>query len=113
MGRYKYNNGVCKICGEPVNPEPNTQKNGKDYMYTRAVCHSCRNFLYRTSLIIDKYKLRCERCGWSGYCDRHHKDGNHNNDETGNIEYLCPNCHRTHHSPLNPKLIDVLEFLDK
>lgn len=41
----------------------------------------------------------CELCGygyWQGKklpLELHHKDGNHFNNELGNLEILCPNCH--------------------
>jgi len=42
---------------------------------------------------------KCERCGnkeWLGTLiplELHHKDGDRTNNQLGNIELLCPNCH--------------------
>lgn len=42
---------------------------------------------------------KCENCGlteWMGKpipLELHHKDGNHYNNDLGNLEILCPNCH--------------------
>ena len=40
----------------------------------------------------------CEKCGYdalhSCQLDVHHKDGDSNNYDTGNVETLCANCHR-------------------
>lgn len=47
-------------------------------------------------------KNSCSRCGYSnhkGSLLKHHKDGNHYNNDTSNIEVLCFNCHiELHHN---------------
>ena len=54
------------------------------------------------SLKIRLLKLRgrnCERCGYSKYeiLQVHHKDENKQNNEIGNLELICPNCHFEKH----------------
>lgn len=93
MGRHKVNNGECKLCGNPA--EITRNKDGT--VYTRALCHICRNRMYKENAI---RQIQCEKCGWQGFCDKHHRDGNHFNNVEDNLEYLCPNCHRNLHSPL-------------
>lgn len=41
----------------------------------------------------------CERCGYSRFeiLQVHHKDKNHQNNELGNLELICPNCHYEEH----------------
>lgn len=43
---------------------------------------------------------KCQKCGCDGHwqdgiisLQLHHKDGNHQNDDLSNLEFLCPNCH--------------------
>lgn len=42
---------------------------------------------------------KCERCGYNRYeiLQAHHKDRNHNNNNEGNLELICPNCHFEEH----------------
>ena len=39
----------------------------------------------------------CDQCGWLGYCDIHHKNENHYDNDVNNLVVLCPNCHRDEH----------------
>lgn len=43
---------------------------------------------------------KCQKCGCDGHwqdgiisLQLHHKDGNHQNNDLNNLEFLCPNCH--------------------
>lgn len=43
---------------------------------------------------------KCEKCGCDGHwqggeitLEIHHIDGNHQNNDTSNLQFLCPNCH--------------------
>jgi hypothetical protein len=36
----------------------------------------------------------CERCGEKPPCDRHHVDGNPQNNAPANIQFLCRRCHQ-------------------
>ncbi len=103
MGRPRKNNGVCKICGGLA--ERTINEDGV-VISIREVCHICRNRTYRKKVIISTI---CEKCTWEGYCDEHHKDGNHNNNSEENIEILCPNCHRNLHFPLPDWLLKTPE----
>lgn len=54
------------------------------------------------SLKIRLLKLKgknCERCGYNKYeiLQVHHKDENKQNNEIGNLELICPNCHFEEH----------------
>ncbi len=60
------------------------------------------NNLKRRLLSENIKEYRCERCGrcglseWQGQkipLELHHKDGNNSNNEIGNLQLLCPNCH--------------------
>ncbi len=50
----------------------------------------------------------CERCGYGGFeiLQVHHKDRNRNNNDTENLELVCPNCHCEEHYALNSWLKD-------
>lgn len=101
MARPRKNNRICKICGRPALVSYNTDGSP----YQRALCRNCKNRQARYGAIFNQASgginpLECERCGWEGYCDIHHKDNDHHNNKMGNLEVLCPNCHRTLHSPL-------------
>lgn len=95
----------CKICGRPVG---DSFQRGR--LYYRAICERCKVMLWRMGV---KYKelanigdlLKCSHCGWIGFCDVHHKDGNRENKDPNNREILCPNCHRNIHQPLTDTLI--------
>jgi len=96
------NNKICKVCGGLA--IISFQADGRPY--NRSVCSHCKSLMYRLKIKTEQLlnagitAFMCERCGWKGYCDIHHRDGNHSNNEKENLEILCPNCHRTHHSPL-------------
>lgn len=55
----------------------------------------------RDKIIREKtIEYKCANCGCTGEwfgktisLQLHHKDGNHNNNELSNLEFLCPNCH--------------------
>lgn len=59
---------------------------------------------------------QCANCGcdgnWNGKqltLQLHHKDGNHYNDDLGNLEFLCPNCHATTESYCRNKQTSIDE----
>lgn len=41
----------------------------------------------------------CNRCGKPKARDVHHKDGNHQNNDPGNLERICRGCHSREHKP--------------
>lgn len=45
-----------------------------------------------------KAKGPCNRCGKPSAKDVHHKDGNHLNNSTENLERICRSCHNLEHS---------------
>lgn len=97
---------ICQTCGR--RKAEHTCIKGK--IYWRKECNHCSrlrrgkplqyglakvspkrrpNHLYSKLLLT----YTCENCGWFGYCQIHHKDGNRNNNQPDNLSCLCPNCH--------------------
>ena len=71
---------------------------------------SFSNSVKRKRLIKDGLKeARCECCGlleWMGKpipLELHHKDFNHHNNDLGNLQVLCANCHMQAHNYNNNK----------
>lgn len=57
--------------------------------------------------LVEARGARCERCGYNRVeiIQVHHKDRDRNNNELGNLELLCPNCHyEEHHSDVKDAL---------
>jgi predicted nucleic acid-binding Zn ribbon protein len=98
----------CVVCGTPIQAHANA----------KTCSRSCANknragIHYRTGSLKDKVKderaiklrvftskgERCERCGYGKkeILNVHHKDRNHGNNDIGNLELLCPNCHAEEH----------------
>ena len=50
---------------------------------------------------LDRAGWRCERCGNGPPLEVHHRDGDRANNEPGNLEPLCPDCHLAEHDPLD------------
>ena len=102
MGSRK-SRDLC-ACGNPT--ESNGIVNGKRTF--KRICTSCRD--KRRKRISELKKRCCEVCGfvaeWQGRLDLDHIDGNHHNNDVGNLQTLCANCHRlkTHQARdhLNP-----------
>ena len=40
---------------------------------------------------------KCAKCGKIRTLVKNHKDGNHNNNDPSNIEYICDDCHAKFH----------------
>lgn len=82
---------VCKSCGEyPVATQGKKSDGSVRY---KKVCRPCDRKPYR------KHKKGyCEMCGFIPkhrvQLDVDHIDGNHNNDDPGNLQTICANCHR-------------------
>jgi len=98
----------CVICGKPILAGAN-----------RKTCsRSCANkhragIKYKMNQPRNKVKSQrmlklrllqargkaCERCGYSKYeiLQVHHKDRDRSNNELGNLELICPNCHYERH----------------
>lgn len=49
--------------------------------------------------LINQRGALCERCGYNKIeiLHLHHKDRNRRNNELGNLELICPNCHYEEH----------------
>lgn len=78
---------LCELCN--LNKQENK---GKGYGYRR-FCKKCK--IYKLD------KRICEVCNFIPkhpcQMDIHHKDENHLNNETTNLQVLCANCHRLKH----------------
>jgi 5-methylcytosine-specific restriction endonuclease McrA len=48
-------------------------------------------------LALRRDRYRCVRCGLAGKLEVDHVDGNARNDDLGNLQTLCVNCHRDKH----------------
>ena len=51
------------------------------------------------SRLIEIRSMKCESCGYNKYeiLHIHHKDRNRLNNDFGNLELICPNCHHEKH----------------
>ena len=100
--------GTCVKCGH--RPQTSKGRNKSGVQVYRATCHRCHTERYdmplnpvdRKRREYTRYKKNtCEECGFIPkhpcQLDCHHKDGNHENNEEGNIATLCANCHRLVH----------------
>lgn len=74
----------------------NRRLNALDYLETSLPStHRARLRLIRDGI----KEHRCEVCGYENWMGKpiplelHHKDGNRNNWDIGNLEIICPNCH--------------------
>jgi hypothetical protein len=102
----KYGKKKCKMCSKLTENEFYCSKKCTlDYKKEER-----RNRIIKANRLInykkDKWFLietrghKCEECGkkkWNGEeipLDIHHKDGDSDNDDLGNLSLLCPNCHR-------------------
>ncbi len=49
--------------------------------------------------VIELCGSKCQRCEYSKVeiLHVHHKDRNHSNNDTSNLELICPNCHYEEH----------------
>ena len=61
---------------------------------SQATDHSKR---YRTRRMYPDPLGTCERCGERQATDRHHIDGNLDDNRRQNIEFICRECHMLHH----------------
>ena len=107
----------CLVCGKPILAGSNK----------KTCTRSCAN-IHRVGI---KYKINrprdkvvsqralkirllamrgksCERCHYAKQeiLQVHHKDRNHNNNDTNNLELICPNCHFEEHYLENSWLRD-------
>jgi hypothetical protein len=101
----------CPKCGTLKHPSKQTCSTG------------CYNSLYRTGKNNPNYQTyknyrttcfihhekKCCVCGWDLIVEAHHFDGNHNNNDPGNLIPLCPNHHQLWHSGKRELIRDVVE----
>lgn len=96
--RWARPQGLCESCGsapQAVVREIRKRSRGKVYPgpFFKRTCETCSKSPYRRHL-----SDRCALCGFvpAHRCqlDVDHIDGNHGNDDPGNLQTLCANCHR-------------------
>jgi hypothetical protein len=99
---------LCAICAKPMLSRlnkktcsrscANKQRAGIDYkkQNSRDKVKSQRSLKIR---LLDQRGEKCERCGFDKVqiLQVHHKNRDRNNNELGNLEIICPNCHATEH----------------
>lgn len=67
--------------------------------YAKSQSYISSNRLKRKLIEDGVRKAECEDCGRTEWMSKliplelHHKDGNHYNNDIGNLAILCPNCH--------------------
>lgn len=49
--------------------------------------------------LIEQREVKCSMCGSTHNVDIHHKDGNHQNNDSSNLVLLCRSCHIKAHRP--------------
>lgn len=98
----------CVVCGAPILASTNAKTCG------RACANKNRvGIRYKIGSPKDKVKdersiklrlmasraQKCERCEYDRkeILNVHHKDRDHDNNDIGNLELLCPNCHAEEH----------------
>lgn len=110
--KYMYRNGTlelrCKNCGKAFKRQPADAKSKKLFcdrkcMWADKIKHAPRSKKWTA---VRKWFGRfgrmkaCARCGYDtepGILVLHHKDRNRDNNDLGNLEVLCPNCHALEH----------------
>lgn len=91
----------CISC--ETRPAMPSRKNRAGIQLYFKFCASCARKAYGKQKIPYRKskKPHCERCGFvaadKSQLDVHHRDGNNKNNDPGNLETLCANCHRLHH----------------
>lgn len=102
MGKWGINNGLCRVCGERTEVKNVTPK-GK--LHYRAYCTKHRRKHESSYRGKERHRYHvgyvCERCGFEAehiaQMDVHHIDGDHFNNNAGNLVTLCACCHRLEH----------------
>jgi hypothetical protein len=109
--KYKYKTifKKCPVCKKSFKTKLGSKKEKSTCSY------ACSNSYFRSKenhpnfksgkrayrkIVFDQKEPRCERCGWNKvkevlHC--HHIDRNRDNNETSNLEILCPTCHELEH----------------
>lgn len=108
--KYEKIKKICPVCSH----EFETQKGHRNEKITCS--HSCSNTYHRSGennpnyidgqgneaeyrkICFKHHKKECVVCGEKNVVEVHHYDGNHENNEPGNLVPLCPTHHRYWHS---------------
>ena len=98
----------CVVCGKPIlaglNKKTcsrscaNIHRTGIKYGSGRRKDKVQSQLILKTRLSQIRGRL-CEKCGFDKFeiLQVHHKDRDRNNNDLGNLELLCPNCHYENH----------------
>lgn len=98
----------CIVCGIPILASKNAStcsracanknRTGIHYKIGRPKDKVKDERALKLRLVASRGAL-CERCGYDKkeILNVHHKDRNHGNNDLGNLELLCPNCHAEEH----------------
>jgi len=121
MGRPKGNinkkhkpqtTSICKQCGKAIIHYPSITRSfcskicKATYQETHLLGRNNPNwkedkFYYSNphslQKLIKRRDIYCQKCGSPSNLEVHHKDGNHFNNNDGNLTLLCKNCHAQEH----------------
>lgn len=88
-------NLICRTCKQPKNrDELRLRPNGQ---IKESICHPCRLNRLDPRIYAQYKKDRCNRCKKKWHytqLDVDHIDSDHSNNDPGNLQTLCANCHR-------------------
>ena len=98
----------CLVCRKPIlaglNKKTcsracaNMHRAGTKYKLNKPRDNVCSERALKVRLLEERGMI-CERCGYNKkeILHIHHKDRNRNNNDFGNLELICPNCHYEEH----------------
>jgi len=108
-GKFQRIEKPCIVCGKPILAGLNKITCSRSCSNKHRVGIKYKLSLPRKNKVINErqQKLRlislkgskCERCSYARteILQVHHKDKDRNNNELGNLELICPNCHYEEH----------------
>ena len=99
----------CLMCSMPILASrhsktcsracANKYRTGIKYKLGRPLKDKVKNQRSLKIRLIAQRGMKCERCGYSKLeiLHVHHRDRNRKNNDLGNLELICPNCHYEEH----------------
>lgn len=117
--RQKVKPRYCAHCGKELVPKeyPNSHECPSNYARRKYCDINCmrKGFVIRDGSkqrwgpahssarkivhLIEQREVKCSMCGSTHNVDIHHKDGNHQNNDSSNLVLLCRSCHIKAHRP--------------